>query len=79
MTRVEITVSVREADLGAVRSLAQRVESMGMSVSQVHETIGVITGSAEDAVLPDLRALQEVEAVETTRRIQLPPPESEVQ
>ncbi|MGI9539560.1 MAG: hypothetical protein ACR2N6_05365 [Miltoncostaeaceae bacterium] len=79
MSRVAITVSVKEVEPGAAATLARRLRSMGVEVREVHELIGVISCDADPDGLDALRALPEVEAVEEARQVQLAPPESDVQ
>lgn len=76
--QIEITVLAAEPGPG-VRALARRVASLGVSVSDVQESIGVVSGFADADQLERVRALPGVDAVEAARAIQLPPPEADVQ
>lgn len=76
--QIEITVLAAEAGPG-VHALARRVASLGVSVSDVQEAIGVVSGFADADQLERVRALPGVDAVEAAREIQLPPPESDIQ
>lgn len=79
MSRVAITVLVKEAEPGAAVTLAGRLRSMGVVVREIHELLGVITCDAHPDGLDALRALPEVEAIEEVRDIRLPPPERDAQ
>ncbi len=79
MSRIAISVSVASPEPGAAGILARRLESMGATVRDVHELIGVVSCDVEAGMLDALRALPEVEAVEEDRPIRLPPPEADVQ
>ena len=76
--RIEITVLAAEAG-PTVHTLARRVASLGVSVSDVQEAIGVVCGVADADQLERVRALPGVETVEAARAVQLPPPESDIQ
>mgnify|MGYP001813416761 FL=1 len=79
MSRVAITISVASTEPGAAAVLARRLTSMGATVRDVHDVIGVVACEVEVGMLDAVRALPEVEAVEEDRAIRLPPPEDDVQ
>lgn len=77
MAQVLISVSDEaRADLPVVVDALRRA---GLSVDQVLDAIGVVTGSADSDVIPSLSAVPGVSHVEPERTVQLPPPDSPVQ
>ncbi len=77
--REKITVTVDDAHLGQVGSLADQLSSAGMDVEQVLGEVGIITGSAPSESRAALEGLAGVSAVERENSFQLPPSDSEVQ
>lgn len=77
---VEVSVLVDSEHLAAIDGVAGALERAGLRVGEVMGTVGVITGTADDAArFPAFEALEGVEAVEIGRKVQLPPPDSPVQ
>lgn len=71
---------VNDEHLPSIDAVAKTLEGAGLRVSGVMETVGVITGTADDPdQLHALEQLDGVDAVEVTRKIQLPPPDSPIQ
>ncbi len=77
--RRHLTVTVADSHTGALPELAERLARAGMNVDQVLAAVGVITGSADDAQLADIGALDGVGAVEEQSSFQLAPPDADVQ
>lgn len=75
--RVQISLTIAEgADL---QQVAAALRGEGLTVGQVMESLGIIQGEADEQALEQLRRVPHVEAVEESRRIKLPPPDSPVQ
>jgi len=77
--RRDVTVTVADSHAGRLDDLVGRLTRAGMEVTQVLSTLGVITGSVDDAQLPALAVVPGVGAVEPQTRVQLPPPDADVQ
>jgi hypothetical protein len=76
---VDVIVSIDDAHMGRVQEVADRLRAAGMDVRGVHETIGTVTGSVDDARLADLSRVEGVQDVERARGYSVAPPESDVQ
>lgn len=77
MTQQQVIISVAEdADLSTV---AGALRNAGMTVSGMLDGAGVITGTADSAVIAALSAVPGVTDVEYAAGYQLPPPDSPVQ
>ncbi len=74
---VELSVTVD--DEHPVEEVAEKLRARGMDVAQVHEGIGVITGSAPDEVRQDLAGVEGVASVDESLTHQRPPPDAPVQ
>ncbi|HEV7807449.1 MAG TPA: hypothetical protein VGO80_16640 [Solirubrobacteraceae bacterium] len=72
----DIVVSV---DPERASDVAERLREAGMQVTEVLPATGVVTGCAEPSQLTALEQIDGVVAVERTRRVDLPPPDSPVQ
>lgn len=79
MPTIEIVVSVGDESLGRLDEIAAALERMGMKVEHRMPSLGTISGAADPAVIERIRAVAGVEAVETARTFEIPPPDSEVQ
>ena len=75
----QLTVAVDEEHVGTIADVASALESKGMVVDQVLETVGVIIGSAPDVDRAELIAVEGVVSVEGETTFQLPPPDAPVQ
>lgn len=74
-----LTVSVADEYTEALDEVVERLSSAGMEVEEVLPALGAVTGSAERSQLTALSHVEGVAAVEASRTIQLPPPESSIQ
>ena len=79
MPRVKLSVSVGDQHLNRFSELVKDVEKAGMKVEEKHKDIGVVTGSIDSEKLESLRNIKGVAHVEEERKIQIPPPESDIQ
>lgn len=75
--RVQVSLTI--ADGADLQQVADALRKQGLTIGEVMEGLGVITGEADETSLDKLRATQHVEAVEQSRRIKLPPKDSPVQ
>jgi translation elongation factor EF-1beta len=74
-----VQLSVTVDDEHAVDEVAAGLRARGMEVAQVLEGIGVITGSATDAVRHALAEVEGVASVDEQLTHQLPPPDADIQ
>lgn len=74
-----VVVTLDESCLDAIDQKAAELASAGLNVTDVLEAIGQVTGEWSGPDFAPLRAVQGVVAVETSREISLPPPDSGVQ
>jgi hypothetical protein len=73
---VEVVVAVASEQFAAV---VQDLRTAGLDVRDELSVLGTVTGRADPRVLPVLRRLPGVVAVEVSRDIHLPPPASDLQ
>lgn len=72
-----VTVSVDDEHLPAIETVVAELSAHGMQVDQVLAMVGLVTGRAHDAAA--LRTVAGVVSVDAETRVQLPPPEEDVQ
>lgn len=79
MPKVNLSVSIEDQHLDRVEEVVKRVKRAGMSVEEVMEGVGIVTGSIEPEKLDSLRGVAGVAHVEASRHFSIAPPESDVQ
>jgi len=79
MTKVNLTVSIKDEHIPRFTELVDRIKKTGFEVDQELQSLGVVTGRIESEKIDDLKKLNEVAQVEESRSYQIPPPESDVQ
>ena len=62
----------------SIKEIQKELKGEGFSVDQVHEEVGVITGSATDAVAKKLKGIKGVADVSPEEGIDIGPPDSPV-
>ena len=77
--RRAVTVTASDPQAAAMEELATRLRQAGMDVDQLLGALGVITGSVDDAQLAAIEVLPGVAAVEAQAKVQIPPPDADVQ
>jgi hypothetical protein len=77
-SKKQIVVSVAGDHAQKLTEVAEQLRSQGMTVDEVQEATGLITGSYDKA-LSVLKGVRGVQSVEEQPQFQLPPPDSEVQ
>jgi hypothetical protein len=75
----KISICVSDDHMDLVDEVVGRLEAAGVQVDEVLRPVGVITGSAPGPGWRSLAELAGVASVEVQRRVQLPPPDAEVQ
>jgi hypothetical protein len=79
MSPEEVTVSVDDAHVADVHEVAERLREAGLSIDELSEELGVISGTIDESKADALREIDGVASVERSRDYQLPRPDSEVQ
>ena len=79
MAAEDVNVSVDEDHLDHFDDVVRAIEKAGMKVQRRLALTGVVSGSIDTARLPDLEQVPGVAAVERSRVVRIPPPESELQ
>lgn len=77
--KVSLLVTVQDEYGDRISEVADRLREAGMSVEGLLDAVGTITGSADTDKVERISRVKGVSHVETSRRFQLPPPESEIQ
>lgn len=76
MTWTNVTVTVDDEHVAAIEEVAERLRERGMRVDQVLAS-GFVIGSVQDVEL--LRGVTGVESVTMEERVDLGPPDQEIQ
>ena len=74
-----ILITVDEGHLVDIDAVAEGLRAAGMTVEQVLDAVGIVTGAVDSERRAALAAVPGVVAVELDRRVQLAPPDAEVQ
>ena len=77
MPWTNVTVTIDDEHLAASDEVADGLRERGLRVDQVLSSIGIVTGSVEDVDV--LRGVTGVESVAAEERIDLGPPDQEIQ
>ena len=77
--KTEVLVSVEGGQLERLSAVAEELRSAGMEVAAVMDDLGVVSGSVEPEKIERLAAVRGVAAVEASREVRIPPPDSPVQ
>jgi hypothetical protein len=76
---VQVSVTVDDAHLDALDTVARALQARGMAVDQVFDGLGVIVGSVPSAGREALTGVEGVASVDEELSHQLPPPDAPVQ
>lgn len=79
MPKVRITMSVDDAHLESIESVAEKAEKAGLEIEETMSFLGIITGAIESEKIGSLRKMRGVSSVEADQSIEISPPESDVQ
>jgi LmbE family N-acetylglucosaminyl deacetylase len=77
--KTDVNVAIADEHLDDVSSVVARLAAAGMEVHEALPTIGAVTGTIDRDRLDALRKVEGVTAVEPSREVGVPPPESEIQ
>ena len=77
--KVEVVVTVEDAHLDKMVAVALRLKIAGLTASQTLASAGIVTGSVAQHAVAGLKKVVGVRAVETSRGVQIAPPDSSIQ
>ena len=75
----KVTVTVGDDHVGDIARVVSQLKAEGMTVDQVLEVVGMITGSVPSERRAAIEGLPGVVSVENEHTFQIPPPDAEVQ
>ena len=78
-TRQRLRVAVDDAHLEHIPDVVKRLKASGMTIGDVMNKLGAITGSADPSALEAIRKVKGISHVEPQREYGVAPPESDVQ
>jgi len=76
MSEQNVTVTTDGRDIDAT---VESLRAAGMTVTDVHPEIGIVSGSVAPANRDSLKAVEGVAAVEADQSFEIAPPDSDVQ
>jgi hypothetical protein len=76
MSEQNVTVTTDGRDIDAT---VESLRAAGMTVTDVHREIGIVSGSVAPANRHSLKAISGVDAVEADQSFEIAPPDSDVQ
>lgn len=76
---VEAIVTVGDAEIPRIHALAKSLARKGFNVSNVLESSGLIAGSVHRHAFDSIRSIKGVDALEASGRVDIGPPNEEVQ
>ena len=76
---MSLLVSINDEHLDRFSEVVKDIENAGMEVEQKMEDLGVLTGSIDSEKVEPLRRVEGVSHVEESRRVEIPPPDSDIQ
>lgn len=79
MAEQEVVVTIAEPYLDQPEKVLRRCRKAGLTVTLYLKTLGVIQGTIDPHKIAALAEVAGVAAVEQSRRVDIPPPESEIQ
>jgi hypothetical protein len=76
---IEVIVTVAQDRRANLKQLASELQSKGLKVSNMMEGLGMISGTAAADNLEQFRNVDGVADVEPAGKVQIPPPDSDIQ
>jgi hypothetical protein len=76
MAEEQVVISVADDQVADIDSVVEALRHAGLRVSEVLDSVGVVTGTVDGDVLGSLSTVPGVAEVERSRVFQLPPDES---
>ena len=78
-TKVDVVVTIADSHRSTISEVAARLKKAGLARATTLDSAGIITGSVATDGLAGLQGIAGVQAVETSRDVQIAPPDSEIQ
>jgi hypothetical protein len=75
----QVVISVADDQVGDMSSVVEGLQAAGLTVTEVLDSVGVVTGTVDAAALSALSTVPGVVEVEQSRVFEAPPPDSAVQ
>jgi hypothetical protein len=75
----QVVISVADDQVGDMSSVVEGLQAAGLTVTEVLDSVGVVTGTVDEAALSALSTVPGVVEVEQSRVFEVPPPDSAVQ
>ncbi|MGG6296767.1 hypothetical protein ACQ4M4_20425 [Leptolyngbya sp. AN02str] len=79
MSKVNVTVAIADEHLAHIMDVAEALQTNGLRVLQIMDSLGVVTGVCDSGVVDILRQINGVNTVEITHTFHLAPPDSKIQ
>jgi hypothetical protein len=75
----QVVISVADDQVDNMAGVVEALQVAGLTVTEVLDSVGVVTGTVEKEALSSLSTVPGVVEVERSRVYELPPPDSPVQ
>lgn len=79
MADEQVVISVADDQVDDMSTVVEALQVAGLTVTEVLDSVGVVTGTVEREALSSLSTVPGVVEVERSRVFELPPPDSPVQ
>jgi formate hydrogenlyase subunit 6/NADH:ubiquinone oxidoreductase subunit I len=76
---VEVLITVADEYMQRLKAVAEGLKKAGMTIKQISNALGTITGTVPKVKMPKLAKVRGVSAVEESQVYQLPPPDAYAQ
>jgi hypothetical protein len=74
-----VTIAISQAYLDRISEVVKDLQQAGLKGVRTMSMLGIVTGSISSSDLQKLQQVKGVQKVEKSRRIQLPPSDSDIQ
>ena len=78
MEKKSVTITIEKEFVGQMADITKSLQDEGLDIDLELE-FGVVIGKANDEMIEKMRKRKEIEAVNFESKIQLPPPDSDIQ
>jgi hypothetical protein len=75
----QVVISVADDQVDDMSSVVSALQEAGLTVTEVLDSVGVVTGTVDGEALSSLSTVPGVVEVEQSRVFEVPPPDSAVQ
>lgn len=79
MKKIKVQILIKSDMQPNIQMVAEMLENLGVTEITILHSIGIITGTFEEYLIPQITALPEVECVEKEEIVEIKPPTSSVQ